>query len=193
MTHRCALAHPLQAGTTSCPRCHMLYAHGALWAEMVRPLPEAAPPMGPNGQPQCHDCTSADDLVARYTTDDRLRAWMAARRLRFTLEPGPKEDDEDDWDDEDDSKEDDWDDEDGGDRALDLEGDMPDGAGLSWVMARVAVGNDRLEQYRLPGVPMGLAHPSFNLVRTSMPGDLQEIHAWLDAHGIGAEDGGLCR
>lgn len=44
-------------------------------------------------------------------------------------------------------------------------------------MARIAVGNDRQEQYRLPGVPMGLVKA--HLVRPSAPGDFEEQHAWL--------------
>ena len=45
-------------------------------------------------------------------------------------------------------------------------------------MARIAVGNDRQEQYRLPGVPMGLAMDG--QIRKSKPGDLEDQHAWLD-------------
>lgn len=50
--------------------------------------------------------------------------------------------------------------------------------GLTFVMARVAVGNDRQEQYRLPGADMGLVHAG--LVRPSKPGDLERQHAWLE-------------
>lgn len=47
-------------------------------------------------------------------------------------------------------------------------------------MARVAVGNERSDQYRLPGAPMGLvlAH----IVRPSAPGDFETHLAWLKAH-----------
>jgi hypothetical protein len=51
-------------------------------------------------------------------------------------------------------------------------------SGLTFEMARIAVGNDRQEQYRLPGVPMGLAIDG--LVRKSAPGDLENQHAWLE-------------
>ena len=44
-------------------------------------------------------------------------------------------------------------------------------------MARIAVGNDRQEQYRLPGVPMGLVLE--RLVRPSAPGDFENQLAWL--------------
>jgi hypothetical protein len=50
---------------------------------------------------------------------------------------------------------------------------------LTFEMARIAVGNDRQEQYRLPGAPLGLVQQC--IVRPSRPGDLEEQHAWLDA------------
>jgi hypothetical protein len=50
--------------------------------------------------------------------------------------------------------------------------------GLAFEMARIAVGNERQEQYRLPGVPMGLVKDG--LVRASKVGDLKAQHAWLD-------------
>lgn len=56
---------------------------------------------------------------------------------------------------------------------------MPSTPGF--VAARVAVGNDRQEQYRLPGAPMGLV--MMGLVRPSAPGDLERQCAWLDRHG----------
>jgi hypothetical protein len=48
----------------------------------------------------------------------------------------------------------------------------------SFVAARIAVGNDRQSQYRLPGVPMGLVMAG--LVRPSAPGDLHDQHRWLE-------------
>lgn len=50
---------------------------------------------------------------------------------------------------------------------------------LDFEMARVAVGNDRQEQYRLPGAPMGLV--KVGIMAPSAPGDLERHHAWLDA------------
>lgn len=47
--------------------------------------------------------------------------------------------------------------------------------------ARIAVANDRQEQYRLPGAPMGLV--AIGLVRPSKPGDFERQIAWLNAHG----------
>lgn len=49
---------------------------------------------------------------------------------------------------------------------------------LSFLMARIAVGNDRQEQYRLPGMPRGLAYSG--QIRMSAPGDLEDQHLWLD-------------
>ena len=49
---------------------------------------------------------------------------------------------------------------------------------LTWEMARTAVGNDRQEQYRLPGVQMGLV--MMGLVRPSKEGDFEQHMEWLD-------------
>lgn len=48
----------------------------------------------------------------------------------------------------------------------------------SWEAARIAVGNERQEQYRLPGAPMGLVLAG--LVKASAPGDLEKQHVWMD-------------
>jgi hypothetical protein len=47
-----------------------------------------------------------------------------------------------------------------------------------FLMARIAVGNDRQEQYRLPGAPMGLVKAGF--VKASKKGDLQAQWDWMD-------------
>lgn len=52
------------------------------------------------------------------------------------------------------------------------------GGAPSFLAARIAVGNDRQEQYRLPGAPMGLVLQG--IVRPSKPGDLEDQHRWLD-------------
>lgn len=60
---------------------------------------------------------------------------------------------------------------------------------LSFEMARVAVANERQEQYRLPGVPTGLVEAG--LMRASAKGDFDEhleSHKWfgvIDAGGDG--------
>jgi hypothetical protein len=48
---------------------------------------------------------------------------------------------------------------------------------LTFEMARVAVGNDRQEQFRLPGVEMGLV--ADHIVKPSKPGDLDRHYKWL--------------
>lgn len=53
--------------------------------------------------------------------------------------------------------------------------------GMTFLMARIAVGNDRQEQYRLPGVPMGLAKTGE--IRMSAPGDHADQIAWLERMG----------
>ena len=55
--------------------------------------------------------------------------------------------------------------------------------GLSWGQARVAVANDRSEQYRLPGAPIGLVQA--NLMKPSEDGDFEEQLEWLDEIGLG--------
>lgn len=47
---------------------------------------------------------------------------------------------------------------------------------LTFEMARIAVGNDRQELLRLPGVRMGLP-----MVRLSCEGDLARLHRWQDS------------
>ena len=51
---------------------------------------------------------------------------------------------------------------------------------LNFEMARIAVGNDRQEQYRLPGALMGTV--AMGVTRPSAAGDLERHHAWLDQH-----------
>lgn len=48
----------------------------------------------------------------------------------------------------------------------------------SFEAARIAVGNERQEQYRLPGVPMGLVQQGF--VRPSKKGDFEKHLKWLE-------------
>lgn len=55
-------------------------------------------------------------------------------------------------------------------------------AGLTWDMLRIAVANDRSEQYRLPGVPMGMVMKGW--VRPSYEGELEEHYTWLARVGL---------
>lgn len=173
MSARCDLVHPLERGSEPCPRCLSLWEHGGLWLEMVRPLPEQAPPRDTGtGAAQCHDCAAADNLVRRWATDAALRRYLAVASQRLQLVSKPLDDD--------------------GDEAPDDEADMPGGSGLTWTMARVAVGNDRLEQYQLPGILMGLAHPSLRLVRPSAPGDRDKVLTWFLELSLVDEEGATC-
>jgi len=54
--------------------------------------------------------------------------------------------------------------------------------GFSWDMARMAVGNDRSEQYRLPGAPMGLVYAG--IMRPSEHGELDKHQVWLVEQGF---------
>lgn len=49
-------------------------------------------------------------------------------------------------------------------------------------MARIAVGNDRVDQLRMPGMPMGLVNRGY--VRPCADGDLERHHKWLDEHNF---------
>ncbi len=53
-------------------------------------------------------------------------------------------------------------------------------AGIDFDMARIAVGNDRMEQNRLPGAPIGLVGAGF--MKPSEPGALDRHLAWLRKH-----------
>ena len=57
--------------------------------------------------------------------------------------------------------------------------------GLNWEQSRIAVANDRSEQYRLPGVPMGLTKDK--LVKMNKEGDFEEQLDWLDEIGLGED------
>lgn len=48
---------------------------------------------------------------------------------------------------------------------------------MDFTMARIAVANDRQDQYRIPGVRMGLVLEGLPV---SYPGDMEDQHAWLD-------------
>jgi hypothetical protein len=49
-----------------------------------------------------------------------------------------------------------------------------------WEAARIATGNDRQEQYRFPGAPLGLV--GAGLLRPSEKGDFERHLKWLDAN-----------
>lgn len=49
----------------------------------------------------------------------------------------------------------------------------------NFLAARIAVGNDRQEQYRMPGFPVGV-FVNLGLMARNAPGDLERHHQWLD-------------
>ena len=49
-------------------------------------------------------------------------------------------------------------------------------------MARTAVANNRQEQLRLPGAPLGLVYQG--LMLPNQEGDLERHHAWLSKNGL---------
>jgi hypothetical protein len=50
---------------------------------------------------------------------------------------------------------------------------------LTWTQARVAIGNDRQEQHRLPGVPMGVLLELGG--QPGQEGDLEAVYRWLES------------
>ena len=54
--------------------------------------------------------------------------------------------------------------------------------GMDWPMARVAIGNDRVDCMRVPSVAMGLAFGGF--MQPNQPGDFDRHLAWLTAVGL---------
>lgn len=59
---------------------------------------------------------------------------------------------------------------------------LPKDLDQAFLMARVCVGNDRQEQLRLPGAPMGLV--LMHIVRPCAEGDLEKHHAWMDEYRL---------
>lgn len=57
---------------------------------------------------------------------------------------------------------------------------MSHSSGMDFYMARTVVGNDRQDQYRLPGFPSGTVQ--MGITKPSRDGDLADQHAWLDVN-----------
>lgn len=51
---------------------------------------------------------------------------------------------------------------------------------VAFRMARIAIGNERMEQFRLPGAQMGLV--KMGIMRPSAPGDFEKHMRWMDVH-----------
>jgi hypothetical protein len=58
--------------------------------------------------------------------------------------------------------------------------------GTNWEQARIAIANDRSEQYRLPGFPIGLAIEG--ITKPNKEGDWEDQMDWLDEIGLGGDD-----
>lgn len=61
--------------------------------------------------------------------------------------------------------------------AIGVKHDKAGEGATNFVMARIATGNDRRDQYRLPGAPMGLVYSG--ILRPSEEGDFEDHLAWL--------------
>jgi hypothetical protein len=60
------------------------------------------------------------------------------------------------------------------------------GSGMDFLMARVAVANDRMDALLLPGADMGLVQMGW--IRPSDEGDLDKHHAWLSEKHLWGHD-----
>jgi len=135
-----------------CPRCINAHMNGAIRKEAIMPLPEGADaPLDLEGNPCCHDCAAADTLVKIGVIGKPVRT---KDPFDYTCE------DDDQWEHDFEAEE-----------AM-----YEDSLAGSFMMARTAVGNCRQEQFRLPGVPTGLAGAGY--IRKNKPGDLEKHWAW---------------
>jgi hypothetical protein len=161
-----ALDYAVLGDCEPCPRCLPLAWSHRIRLETVQPLPPE-PPLGLDGEPCCFDCQTADNL--RKILRDGFpapgggkTAGIAVRTNHMLSQSGiPRKWDNEDW------------------------------GLLTFVMARVCVGNDRQEQLRLPGMPMGLAHPSIAILRPNQGDAMSDHHAWMDRCGLNLDDAKL--
>jgi hypothetical protein len=154
-----------------CPRC-LVWFTGMVdqrygLAEMVQPLPSCAPALARDGSgPCCADCQSADTLHQQMNKEPApqgLHGLAAAAQSFFRPIPYTE--------------------------ACEEENEGPHrSTSMTWRMGRVAVGNDRREQLRLPGFPTGLCVGG--LMALSAKGDLERHGAWLKQNGLGPVEEG---
>ena len=152
-----------------CPRClkfmgqiGLKQEHDTGINEMIQPVPRLAPALARDGSGACcPDCQAADTLHQVMNPEPEyteLDEWAVAAEEGFCpvpfTEPCKAE-------------------RIGPNRSL----------GVTWRMARIAVGNDRRDQLRAPGLPMGLV--SNGMMPASAPGDLELHWAWLKENGLG--------
>ena len=155
-----------------CPRCLTFLDQAAAGydletgiQEMVQPLPRLAPALARDGfGPCCPDCQTADTLHQLSNKEPMprtLEEFVVAANTHFCPVPFTE--------------------------PTEREGKGPNRSTvMTWRMLRLAVGNDRREQYRLPGVPMGLCLDG--AVAVSEKGDWELHLAWLKKHGLGWEE-----
>jgi hypothetical protein len=150
-----------------CPRC-LVWVGGESnkWglAEMIQPLPNLAPALARDGSgPCCPDCQSADTMHQIFNREPPPRGFGEfAEAANTFFQPVPFTE-----------------------RCSQEERGPHRSTLMTWRMCRVAVGNDRRDQYRLPGLPQGFVFTG--LVAASAPGELERHHAWMDEHDLWPE------
>ena len=151
-----------------CPRCLVWIEDTPnKWgtAEMIQPLPSMAPALTRDGSgPCCPDCQAADTLHQRMNTEPPpggLASLVEAAQTYFKPVPFTT-------------------------TCPEQERGPNRSTSMTWQMCRVAVGNDRRDQYRMPGLPMGLVYLGY--VSASVEDDLDRHHEWMDEHGLWPEE-----
>ena len=132
---------------------------------MVQPLAKLAPALARDGSgPCCHDCQAADTLHQLLNVEPSPPDLEAlVKRVGEGFRPVPFTE-----------------------RCEEQERGPHRSTMFTWPMLRLAVGNDRREQYRLPGAPMGLI--ATGCVSASAAGDLELHHAWAEQNGLWGEE-----
>jgi hypothetical protein len=151
-----------------CPRCLTFIKRVASERElqtgiqeMIQPLQGMAPALARDGSgPCCSDCPAADTLhrLLNPEADPRgFEDFVAAASTTFCPIPYTE--------------------------PCDAEESGPNrSTAMTWRMVRVAVGNDRRDQLRCPGLPLGLCMNG--LVAVSEKGDLELHWEWLKKNGL---------
>ena len=141
-----------------CERCRPIAEASSIFGdpsriEWVQPVP-VAPALARDGSgPCCQDCASADTLHQRFMQG--MAGPAVAHRVGKAVSIMP---------------------------FTDPTCEEAESQGMTWAMCRVAVGTDRQEQLRMPGMPMGLCYDG--TVALSEDGDLKLHLAWMDRHGV---------
>jgi hypothetical protein len=129
--------------------------------EMIQPVPRLAPALARDGfGPCCPDCQAADTVHQRYNREPEPRnfdEFVGAANTTFRPVPYTQHCEEE------------------------MRGPNRS-TSMTWPMCRVAVGNDRRDQLRAPGLPMGLVF--LGLMPASRAGDIDLHRDWLEKHGL---------